>query len=347
MINTIKQDYQQNMDLCPECNIPIIQNSHEKVCEFCGIVTNDSLFVDSYQYNENKNQDLSSADQFVSIGKTIDSICTLGSHIDYYSTKIFYDHNHKIISSKNQKKFRRLKNQYSLPIKIKNHETDYRVLKILNNVINYLKLTSNIKNRAAYFYKSIKKYAESITNHISLIGFCIYYASREYSSQAPISIKELCNVFSIMGHRVNPKLIIRDSINYKKYIQGKNNHNQPHKSEDYINRFVNDIINSKNIIERMRKKSSSWTKLSYQQKLIGKSYLILKFLKKEIRRSRNPYILAGAVVYCADKLLAKEYNSKTILTQKSASLAMNIAEYSIRDHYVKILKPFFFPHEKK
>ena len=42
-----------------------------------------------------------------------------------------------------------------------------------------------------------------------------------------------------------------------------------------------------------------------------------------------------------EKLLAKENNYKAVLTQKMISEATNIAEYSIRDHYVNLLKPRF------
>jgi len=53
----------------------------------------------------------------------------------------------------------------------------------------------------------------------------------------------------------------------------------------------------------------------------------------------------GAIIYLADKLLAKEFNQKAILTQKLISEATNIAEYSIRDHYVNLLKPIFISRE--
>ncbi|MHA1373332.1 MAG: hypothetical protein ACTSR7_03450 [Promethearchaeota archaeon] len=63
------------------------------------------------------------------------------------------------------------------------------------------------------------------------------------------------------------------------------------------------------------------------------------------RGGRNPFILTGAIIYLADKLLAKEFNQKAILTQKLISEATNIAEYSIRDHYVNLLKPIFISRE--
>ncbi len=59
------------------------------------------------------------------------------------------------------------------------------------------------------------------------------------------------------------------------------------------------------------------------------------------RGGRNPFILTGAIIYLADKLIAKENKQKSVLTQKVISEATKIAEYSIRDHYVNLLKPLF------
>ncbi len=92
-----------------------------------------------------------------------------------------------------------------------------------------------------------------------------------------------------------------------------------------------------------KKKKVVYSKSEYRMLLNNKCGEICKILTERIRGSRNPFILAGAIVYCADRLIANEKKVKSVLTQKVASNAMKIAEYSIRDHYVKILKPIFSP----
>jgi transcription initiation factor TFIIB len=333
------QKNKENSVTCPDCNNFIIQNGHERVCGDCGLIIDDRFYVDSYQFNEVNNNEKSVGDQYVSVGKVVDNVCTLGSHLDYYYSKTFHDFKHQIVSSNQQRLFKRLKKYYSLPLKIKNRETDYRILKILSKVVQYLKLSSPVKNRAAFIYQKIKRNAKFIRNHVSLIGFCIFYASREFTHNAPISIRELCQVFRTMNHRISPRLIIRDSIEYQCFIKEKS---KPHRSEDYIERLVNSIVSSEYITSRMNKKGSRWSLKDYKLKMLKKCDQILKSMSFRIRGSRNPFILAGAIVYCSDKLIAKEYNTKSILTQKIASESMKIAEYSIRDHFVKILKPLFF-----
>jgi transcription initiation factor TFIIIB Brf1 subunit/transcription initiation factor TFIIB len=56
------------------------------------------------------------------------------------------------------------------------------------------------------------------------------------------------------------------------------------------------------------------------------------------RGGRNPFIFAVAVVYSADLLIAKIARRRPILTQRLISKATTAAEYSVRDHYAKLLK---------
>ncbi len=91
----------------------------------------------------------------------------------------------------------------------------------------------------------------------------------------------------------------------------------------------------------MKSKKVYWSKKEYHDKLMRKCQEIFKKMDLVKRGGRNPFIFTGAVIYLANRLLAKEYFQKTILTQKMVSEVTNIAEYSIRDHYVNVLKPFF------
>jgi transcription initiation factor TFIIIB Brf1 subunit/transcription initiation factor TFIIB len=131
---------------------------------------------------------------------------------------------------------------------------------------------------------------------------------------------------------------MRDGIRYKHHL---NNESIPHKSEDYLVRLTSQVINHKDLSERLEKKRSIWMKDEFQNKLLKKCREILIDLPLWHRGGRNPFILTGAIIYLADKLLAKEYKLKTVLTQKVISEATKIAEYSIRDHYVNLLKPLF------
>ncbi len=330
----IHQEYSQE---CPECGGFIIYTNSEKICKECGLVM-DTLFKNSsYSFKDSYNNN-HLCKQYVALGDRTDYIGGLGSYIGYENSKYLKDNSGKLLSPNEQRLYRRLKKNYSQFLRIKNHETEYRIFNILNKITLYLNLNKNIKHNAAYYYKKILKNEKKIINNISLIAFCIFFAARKENHNAPITIKEISNIFQKFGHRVNPRLILRDGLKYKKYLMVNV---KPHKSEDYLNRLMTQVMNHDDLHERLIKKDIDWTKEEFQNKLIKKSLEIMKKLTSWERGGRNPFILTGAIIYLADKLMTKEYGKKPILTQKLISEATNIAEYSIRDHYVNLLKPLF------
>lgn len=322
---------------CPECGGSIILNSFETICNECGLVINGIFKASSFIFNK-ANETSNQSKQYVALGERTDFIGGLGSFIDYENSKYLKDKTGKPLPPNEQKLFRRLKKNYAQFLRIKNHETEYRIFNILNKISLYLNLNKNLRNNAAYYYKRVIRNEEKIINNISLIAFCIFHAVRKEYHNAPITINEIAKAFQNFGHRVNPRLILRDGIRYKHHL---NNESIPHKSEDYVIRLTNQVINHKDLLERSVKKGVLWSKNEFQNKLVKKCRKILKELAIWHRGGRNPFILTGAIIYLADKLLAKEYKQKAVLTQKIISEATRIAEYSIRDHYVNLLKPFF------
>jgi transcription initiation factor TFIIIB Brf1 subunit/transcription initiation factor TFIIB len=335
-ISSIKT-YTEESDKCPECKGKVIVNSFEKICKECGLVINNFFKESAFVFNDLKTKN-SLNKQYVALGERTDFIGGLGSFIDYEKSKYLKDKNGKLLPPSDQKLFRRLKKNYAQFLRIKNHETEYRVFNILNKITLYLNLNKNIRNNAAYYYKKILKSEEKVINNISLIAFCIFFASRKEFHNAPITINEISKAFQNFGHRVNPRLILRDGIRYKRHLKDDTT---PHKSEDYLIRLIDEVIKHNSLKERLKKKEVTWTESEFQNNLIRKCREVLKKLPLWQRGGRNPFILTGAIIYLADKLLAKDYKQKTILTQKIISEATKIAEYSIRDHYVNLLKPLF------
>lgn len=332
-----KKAYFQNYDLCPECGGNLILSSYERSCKECGLVIGEVFGETSYIFND-KSLKSNLNKQYVALGKRTDFIGGLGTFIDYENSKYLKDKSGKLLSPNEQKLFRRLKKNYAQFIRIKNHETEYRIFNILNKISIYLNLNKNIRNTAAYYYKKILKYEKKVINNISLIAFCIFYAARKECHNAPFTINEISNAFQNFGHRVNPRLILRDGIRYKRHLAIDS---APHRSEDYLIRLIDNVVNHDDLKTRLIKKGGFWSNKEFQIKITIKCREILKYLTLKRRGGRNPFILTGAIIYLADKLLAKQYNQKAILTQKMISEATKIAEYSIRDHYVNLLKPLF------
>jgi transcription initiation factor TFIIIB Brf1 subunit/transcription initiation factor TFIIB len=329
---------QDNYSICPECGAPTITDGCQLNCSKCGLVLLEQFYPSSYQLYENSPSDFNQGRQYVSLGKTVETVGTLGSYIDYCDKKSnFVDISGKPLHPSEQELFSRLKTKYSKFARVKNQETNYRIMNILSDVIQILHLSQIVRKDAAYYFRKIKTLNDKIRNNISLIAFCIFFAVRNQYHNAPITINDISDAFQQLGHRVNPRLILRDGILYKKILHKP----KPHRSEDYVNRLIQNIVNSPDIVHRLSKKVPNCSIKEYRLKLYKQTITVLSKIDIFQRGGRNPFIFAGAAIYCADKLISLKYNTKTVLTQKLASEAMDIAEYSIRDHYVSIFKKLF------
>ncbi len=323
--------------VCPECKSKKIIQSNELVCSECGIIL-DQLYVDSSYVISARTINQLRNSQFVQPGNRIEKSNCLGSFIGYRNPNIMMDSKNNPLPPKSQELYKRLKYKYDVRFRIKNYETESRILKILQDIAQVLKLNQNVVKNAAYFYKKICKNEQSIKNHVSLMAFCLFFSIRIENRNAPITLIELATVFQSLGHHVTPQLILKNGVFYKKHI---NCSAIPKKSEDYFERLISSIVNYPNLISRIKKKTKLKSLEQYKALLQTTTMELLTKSSERIRGGRNPFILMGALIYCSDKLLAKRMSVKAVLTQKIASDAMGIAEYSIRDHYVTLLKSLY------
>jgi len=230
-------------------------------------------------------------------------------------------------------------------------EAEYKIYNILNEVSIHLSLSKNIRNNAAYNYRKIVKNEKKAINDISLIAFCIFYSNSSpnykhfqqcydlHNHYQYLSIEELSRAFQNFGHNVNPTLILRAGIEYKKHLNTKlftfNDR------EDYLIRLIDVVINREFLDARIVKKGVVWIKEDYKNKLIDKCRFITMDITYHGLSRGHHYLLMGPIIYLADKLLSKERNQKALLTLKILSRATNIAERFIKDHYINILKPCY------
>ena len=85
-------------------------------------------------------------------------------------------------------------------------------------------------------------------------------------------------------------------------------------------------------------KSRGWDPSTYESLMRDKILTVLEMIPSSKRGGRNPFIFTVSAAYASDRLLASEHGKRTVLTQKLASVATKVAEYSIRDHYGMIKK---------
>jgi transcription initiation factor TFIIIB Brf1 subunit/transcription initiation factor TFIIB len=259
----------------------------------------------------------------------------LGSFIDYQTSRFFCDKSGRPLTPGRQRLFRRLKFDYNLRLRIAKRETAYRALRSLSRVADLLSLPDGIKERAAYYYQKMERNlsGDDVTSHLTLIAYALMLAVRESKEKAPITLQEIADTFQKLGHRVTRRSIIRQALSAKKKLPIT-----PTKrlSEDYLQRIVSQTINSPDIRFRIRR--ARLAVQDYQASLLQHANRLFCAVNATERGGRNPFIFTVAVVYGADLAMAKTAKRRPILTQRLVSQATNAAEYSVRDHYAKLLK---------
>ncbi|MCF2137276.1 MAG: hypothetical protein K9W43_08560 [Candidatus Thorarchaeota archaeon] len=271
---------------------------------------------------------------YVSLGSRLHIVDGMGSYIGFHKDRFLRDIHGRLLPGESQKKYRRLKTMYSARTRIGKDETVYRALRVLNRVSKLLMLTSQVRDRTAYLYKKMASNPRTqSSNNILLVAVCLLIAVREFKEGAPITLEEIANVFAKLGHRINMRSIVRESLRLKSIIGHAPSIRRP---EDYIPRVVSVLMNNTEIVKKIV--SRGWSVNEYEQRLREAIKKIIDLVPASKRGGRNPFIFAVSASYAADRLISVAAGRRTVLTQKLASKATEVAEYSIRDHYGMIKK---------
>jgi len=320
--------------VCPGCTGKVVISRGYVVCVECGMVLSREYVLPTYQMGEEQNNSTPSASVYGSLGNRMHIVDGLGSYIGYHKDRYFRDAQGHALSGHIQKKFKRLKTIYSTRIRIGNNEAKYRALRTLNHVSKLLMLSEQVRDRTAYLYKKVvSESVNKITNNILLIAVCLLMAVREFKEEAPITLEEIANVFEKCGHRVNVRAIVREALKLKSQT-GYSPHIR--KPKDYVPRVISMLMNSQKVLGKI--KSRGWDSSKYENCLRDKILSVLSVIPSSKRGGRNPFIFTVSAAYASDRLIASDYGKRTVLTQKLASVATKVAEYSIRDHFGMIKK---------
>ncbi|MFW9925182.1 MAG: hypothetical protein ACFFDM_00285 [Candidatus Thorarchaeota archaeon] len=314
---------------CPDCSGAVIINRGYVVCSECGVVLSREYVLPTYQMGEEHGEGTPDASVYGSLGNRMHIVDGLGSYIGFHKDRFFRDANGQSLSGPLQKKYKRLKNIYSTRVRIGKDEAKYRALRTLNHVSKLLMLNEQVRDRTAYLYKKISSEAPNkITNNILLIAVCLLMAVREFKEEAPITLEEIASVFEKCGHRVNVRAIVREALELRSLTGHSPKMRKP---EDYVPRVVSMLINDQKVTKKI--KSRGWISRDYENLLRDKILYVLQLIPSSKRGGRNPFIFTVSAAYASDRLLAYEYEKRSVLTQKLASIATEVAEYSIRDHF--------------
>ncbi|MBY8996869.1 MAG: transcription initiation factor IIB family protein [Candidatus Thorarchaeota archaeon] len=294
----------------------------------------------TYQMGQRTKGDVPDASMYVSLGNRMHIVDGLGSYIGFHKDRYFQDSQGHALSGRSQKKFKRLKTIYSTRIRIGKNEAKYRALRTLNHVSKLLMINEQVRDRTAYLYKKVvNESVGKVSNNILLIAVCLLMAVREFKEEAPITLDEIADVFEKCGHRVNVRAIVREALRLKSLTGHSPEIRKP---EDYVPRVISMLMNNPRVVSKVQ--SRGWELKDYENALRNKTLEVLKMIPASKRGGRNPFIFTVSAAYASDRLIALQYERRAVLTQKLASTATKVAEYSIRDHFGMMKKVIEVSH---
>ncbi|MCK4971769.1 MAG: hypothetical protein KAS52_00475 [Candidatus Heimdallarchaeota archaeon] len=314
--------------MCDECKSRIVKENGLYVCQKCGLVHDAVLDASSFQLGSVSKSNQRKSQQYTSINNRLAVVSSLGSSIGTVEEYMFRDANGSLLDQGTQSKFRKFKNYYHIPGAIKGKETDYRTIKIMNEVFARLHVPEKIRNRSLFlYYKYKKEHKGKITNHVLLSALSLLLSVREFKHNCPLTLKEIVGTYRELGHRVLGKNL----LSLMQDLNIKSPSSNIRRSEEYVFRICSLICRHSPIKERIEKKYSIDVYV-YEKMLQLLCLRILESIPYVERGGKRPYPFSAASAYVADKLLSKKLNSSSALTQKLVAQSTNVAEFTIRDH---------------
>ncbi|MFX0210895.1 MAG: hypothetical protein ACFFDT_33255 [Candidatus Hodarchaeota archaeon] len=329
----------QDPHRCDECGSSLIHASSGFTCSKCGLV-NFQMFDDPLLKISERDEEETGA--FSYYGERSHIVDGMGSFISYYGVKTLRDARGKRLSRSNEQKFLRLKRINDLQLHTMNRESDYRALMVLNRMTSSFQLTKQIRGRAAYLLRVMTPFVDKSPglNRIILVATALYISMRESPKGNPITLTELAEGFKKQGHRISKKLIIRAlwtlrpklsrTLDFTKILS---------KSQDYIATVLHKLQATEKIKNRIIARKIDEQK--YYQLLFKVTRDLLLRIPYQVRGGRNPFIFTVSAVYAADHIVSKrKLNIRPVLSQKVIAEAANVAEYSVRDHFARVISKY-------
>jgi len=313
---------------CSECGGRIVvAPSGERVCSSCGLVyPQDNL--EFLEYVERYHGDV---DPESFLPMSVRGQNPLGTLIGLPGKFFFTDASGRKLNPRLQALFRRLKVLHEYSPGLAKLEGRRRALRLLRKVVEILKLPPEICQDALKIYDQLLGIMPS-TNYVILTATSLLLACRIKGSKAPVTLQEIAEALQVLGHRVAPRTIVKMAAFAVSH--GKISAPNMRRSEDYIDKMVKQLAEAPMLLLRMSK--AGVKSRGYLDELKKIALQLLAKTPERAKSGKNPYTLAASAIYAADRVLAQRENREPVITQALLSKTLKIAEYTVREHWVKI-----------
>lgn len=319
--------------ICSECGGVLVQTFSDIVCSRCGLVQHQVFVEPSFTLTECTETPPGSV--FVAQGNRPNIVDDLGSFIGHYRSRKLKDADGHYLSSSNQEDFQRQKKINDLDIHTQGKKREYRALCMLNALIGVLEISCSIRNDAAVLFNKTHNQLEGQVYIAEMIAGAVYISIRTSQGET-IQLKDLLRACENVNLHVRANKVLQAAALIRKLTGRQIRVPKPF---DYFEKILNKVIYDRRFSERLEK----YIFPMEQYSVLLRDYATRLFnqIEKLDRGGRNPYVTACAAFAGADILVASvKCDKKTgFISQRLLAGITGVAEFTLRDHYLKIIKP--------
>ena len=324
---------------CLECGGNLIQTESDVVCMNCGLVANKIYEKPTIQLIK---AEKSFGSQYVSISERPSSMKSLGTYVGSYRENFLADAKGFQLKIPAKRQFKRLKSLNDIFLHFNGRQREYRGYNFLTTLCSVLQITDAAKADALFLFRKVHSLLRKELKLSSLVMGSLYLSIR--SRRENIELARLVAAAQNHGYSIFGKDVIKAASLIRQHARIRVSHV---KSEEYLDNIISRLERDNEITKQMKKKLIAKKSEYFHCLKLGAKKLLLNFPQSE-RGGRNPFILAAAIIIASDIMLARDnsffqcYKRKSrrgILTQKHIASILNIAEFTLREHFLILAKP--------
>ncbi len=325
------------MLICQECKSAGVETESDIVCPKCGFVLS-KRYVDSMQYFTPDELEQMNYTEHIDPNTFVNPLAT---NIDFYNSFHLRDFRKKNIYGDKMYTFKRLKKINDIYEQNAQQSHLYRILRDLNLICGVLLIPRSIKSEAAKICKiALHDIGKRFPPHIiASASLYLVVKQRKFS----LSIHDFQKTLQSLEKNANAKKIVKAALYLRKSYRIDFNTKKP---EEYILTYIEKLFNNPELLQLIEKTIKDTQ--CYKNWLKKLSYSIIRSASKN-KGSRLNGTLAAAAIVGADYLLASRavvvkdcYQRKKkrgLLNQRLIAKTLGIKEYTLREHYLLIIKP--------
>lgn len=316
-----------------KCNHPetVFRNGY-KVCKDCGLVLEKSHFTETSYIPREESAHTRTGHYKQATALNTSDVCLKGTEIKGKDL---------ITLKSNKQRFQRLK---KIQQQDKRHPYLQRLLIKLRRITRRLNLPYLILNEAKHRFKKLYLYDRvEIRNNVVCLAFCLWDAIRFHKYN--ITLDQLFDAFQKDGSRINGKLLVNCGALYsevlKKFTIRKS---EPKHARDYIPQIMAKLYENKELVKiRLKKKhlGDLYTPNQFLLDIEKIAYKVIKLLDTRLTyMGLNPYSTAAVIIYTTSRIIGYlRDHSVCVFTQSILTEITSIGSYTIRDTYIRLVKP--------